>query len=87
MRHQHVGVDIWKMAVTSLSYLGLAFTAWVFLRLVNACFWLPSYLSKQQTQVAKLLEGKLKYSQGKEENKSVSEKQDSEQDEGHIKDE
>lgn len=45
-----VSVDVWKMAVTCMSYVALAFTAWIFLRLLNACFWLPTFLSKYQNQ-------------------------------------
>lgn len=93
MRHQYVGVDVWKMAVTSLSYLALAFTVWVFLRLVNACFWLPSYLTKQQANVTRLFEDKLKSSQFKEEENIEDEEEkeplmkDSDKDEGRFKDE
>lgn len=36
------------MMVTSCTCLALAFFAWVLLRLINACFWLPGYLSKQR---------------------------------------
>lgn len=85
MRHQHVGVDIWKMAITSMSYLALAFTAWVFLRLLNACFWLPSYLTKQQASVAQLEKKILLASQLREEKESLM--KDSDKGEGHIKDE
>lgn len=45
-----VSVDVWKMSVTCMSYVALAFTAWIFLRLLNACFLLPTFLSKYQSQ-------------------------------------
>jgi cyanate permease len=48
MRHQQVSVNIWQMFKTSCTYLALAFCAWLLLRLVNACFWLPGYLSKRR---------------------------------------
>lgn len=47
MKYQKVVVDIWKMFYSSTSYLVLAFLAYILLKLVNACFWLPSYLQKQ----------------------------------------
>lgn len=46
MRTQKVSVDVWKMFYGSCSYLLLAFVAYVFLKLVNGCIWLPSYLKK-----------------------------------------
>lgn len=48
MRKQKVSVDIWKMVFSSCSYLALAFVAWLFLKLICACFWLPKYLQTQQ---------------------------------------
>ncbi|KAG8331505.1 Zinc finger CCHC domain-containing protein 8 [Homalodisca vitripennis] len=48
MKAYSVTLDIWKMLVTCLSYIALAFTAWVFLRLLSACFWLPNFLQKYQ---------------------------------------
>lgn len=48
MRHQQVSVNVWQMVQTSCTYLALAFCAWLLLRLINACFWLPGYLSKQR---------------------------------------
>lgn len=50
MRPQKVSVDIWTMLYSSCSYLALAFVAWIFLRLVQACFWFPSHLKRQLTQ-------------------------------------
>ncbi|KAJ1528087.1 hypothetical protein ONE63_008003 [Megalurothrips usitatus] len=50
MKYQQVTVDVWKMTVTAVSYLALAFAAWVLLRLVSACITLPSYLRKQQAE-------------------------------------
>lgn len=57
MRPQKVSVDVWKMVVSSCYYLGLAFLVWVFLKLVNACIYLPRYLCAQEK---KLEEAKLK---------------------------
>lgn len=48
MRHQKVGVDIWKMMFSSCSYLGLACAVWILIKLVYACFWLPNYLQKEE---------------------------------------
>lgn len=48
MRPQKVSVDVWKMVISSCSYLGLAFMAWVFLKLVYACFRFPGYLKENQ---------------------------------------
>lgn len=48
MRPQKVSVDVWKMVIQSLGYLGLAFMAWVLLKLVYACFRLPSYLRENE---------------------------------------
>lgn len=48
MRTQKVSVNVWQMMLSSCSYLVLAFVAWIFLRLVQACFWFPSYLHKQE---------------------------------------
>lgn len=44
MKTQKVSVDIWKMFYGSCSYLCLAFAAYILLKLVNGCIWLPSYL-------------------------------------------
>ncbi|KAJ3664844.1 hypothetical protein Zmor_000387 [Zophobas morio] len=48
MRNQKVGVDVWKMVFSSCSYLGLACAAWVLIKLVCACFWLPKYLQTEE---------------------------------------
>jgi hypothetical protein len=53
MRHQQVSVNVWQMMLTSSTYLALAFCAWVLLRLINACFWLPGYLTKQRDEELK----------------------------------
>ncbi|KAK7871962.1 hypothetical protein R5R35_004759 [Gryllus longicercus] len=55
MRHQHVGVDVVKMIVSSCSYLALAFAAWVLLRLVQACFYLPGILRRRNEEEAQQL--------------------------------
>lgn len=48
MRTQKVSVDVWKMIFSSCSYLGLACAAWVLIKLVYACFWLPKYLKTEE---------------------------------------
>ena len=48
MRPQNVSVDVWKMVGTMCSYLALAAAAWLFLRLVHACLWLPKHLREQE---------------------------------------
>lgn len=53
MRSQKVSVDVWKMFTSSCSYLVLAVLAWIFLRLVNACFYLPRHLKEQEKRKAK----------------------------------
>lgn len=52
MRTQKVSVNVWQMMLSSCSYLVLAFVAWIFLRLVQACFWFPSYLHKQEAEAS-----------------------------------
>lgn len=44
------------MVFSSCSYLGLACAAWVLIKLVYACFWLPKYL---QTEEQKEKEGQF----------------------------
>lgn len=51
MLSQKVSVDIWKMMYSSCSYLLLAISAWVLLRLVNACIYLPQYLKKNEERL------------------------------------
>lgn len=53
MRVQKVSVDVWKVIITALSCLVLAFMAWVFLRLAYACVLLPGYLKRQNKQIDK----------------------------------
>lgn len=50
MRPQKVSVNVWQMLLSSCSYLFLVFLGWVFVRLVQACFWFPSYMNKQQAR-------------------------------------
>lgn len=52
MRSQKVSVDVWKMIVSSCSYLAVAFMAWVFLKLAYACFWFPGYLQRQHDKLS-----------------------------------
>lgn len=48
MRHQELKINYVQMFFSSGIYLALAFTVWIFLRLVNACFWLPGFLRKRE---------------------------------------
>lgn len=57
MRSQKVSVDVWKMIMSSCSYLAVAFTAWVFLKLIYACFWFPEYLQKQHEKLSVVCDG------------------------------
>ncbi|GFG32932.1 hypothetical protein Cfor_12901 [Coptotermes formosanus] len=67
MRHQQVSVNVWQIVQTSGTYLALAFCAWVLLRLVNACFWLPGCLRKQrEDEIKKEAEEKEKLLEEKE---------------------
>lgn len=50
MRPQKVSVDIFKMIFSSCSYLAVVFAAWIFVKLLYACFWLPAHLKKQSTE-------------------------------------
>lgn len=52
MKNQQVHVDVSLMITTALVYLGLAVSGWILFRLVQACFWLPSYLTKQREEEA-----------------------------------
>lgn len=58
MKHQQVTVDFISMVFTACSYLALAGAVWIFLRLVQACFWLPRHL-KRQNHVQQMLQDKV----------------------------
>ncbi|XP_014476401.1 PREDICTED: nucleolar protein 58 [Dinoponera quadriceps] len=58
MKHQQVTVDMVNMVFTACSYLALAGAVWIFLRLIQACFWLPKHL-KRQNDVQKMLQEKV----------------------------
>ncbi|CAK9804170.1 Ubiquitin carboxyl-terminal hydrolase 1 [Anthophora plagiata] len=45
--YQQISVDFVSMVFTACSYLALAGAVWIFLRLVQACFWLPRHLQRQ----------------------------------------
>ncbi|EFN82062.1 cilia- and flagella-associated protein 251 isoform X2 [Harpegnathos saltator] len=47
-----------NMVFTACSYLALAGAVWIFLRLIQACFWLPKHL-KRQNDVQKMLQDKV----------------------------
>ncbi|XP_012535816.1 trichohyalin isoform X1 [Monomorium pharaonis] len=58
MKHQQVTVDMTSMIFTACSYLALAGAVWIFLRLIQACFWLPKHL-KRQNDVQRMLQEKV----------------------------
>lgn len=58
MKHQQVTIDMTNMVFTACSYLALAGAVWIFLRLLQACFWLPKHL-KRQNDVQKMLQDKV----------------------------
>lgn len=64
MRPQKVSVDVWKMVISSCSYLGLAFLAWVFLKLVYACFRFPGYLKENQRLLETASANKIQFNNG-----------------------
>ncbi|KAL0105568.1 hypothetical protein PUN28_015802 [Cardiocondyla obscurior] len=47
-----------NMIFTACSYLALAGAVWIFLRLLQACFWLPKHL-KRQNDVQNMLQEKV----------------------------
>lgn len=59
MKHQQVTVNMTDMITTAVSYLALAGAVWMFLRLIQACFWLPKHL-KRQNDVQQMLQEKVK---------------------------
>ena len=62
MKYQQISVDFISMVFTACSYLVLAGAVWIFLRLIQACFWLPRHL-KRQNHVQRMLQDKvLKFS-------------------------
>ncbi|XP_076172619.1 uncharacterized protein LOC143149281 [Ptiloglossa arizonensis] len=58
MKHQQISVDFVSMVFTACSYLALAGALWIFLRLIQACFWLPRHL-KRQNDVQRMLQDKV----------------------------
>ncbi|XP_054011587.1 uncharacterized protein LOC128894103 isoform X1 [Hylaeus anthracinus] len=58
MKHQQISVDFVSMVFTACSYLALAGAVWIFLRLIQACFWLPRHL-KRQNDVQRMLQDKV----------------------------
>ncbi|KAK2588034.1 hypothetical protein KPH14_004105 [Odynerus spinipes] len=58
MKHQQITVDVSNMVFTACSYLALAGAVWIFLRLLQACFWLPRHL-KKQNDVQQMLQDKV----------------------------
>ncbi|OAD54486.1 hypothetical protein WN48_06724 [Eufriesea mexicana] len=58
MKYQQISVDFISMVFTACSYLALAGAVWIFLRLIQACFWLPRHL-KRQNNVQQMLRDKM----------------------------
>ncbi|XP_043512644.1 uncharacterized protein LOC122530066 isoform X1 [Frieseomelitta varia] len=58
MKYQQISVDFISMVFTACSYLVLAGAVWIFLRLIQACFWLPRHL-KRQNHVQRMLQDKV----------------------------
>jgi hypothetical protein len=59
MYYQQVSVDLFNMVYTAVAYLALAGAAWLFLRLIQACIWLPSHM-KRQNDVQRMLQNKAR---------------------------
>ncbi|KZC14389.1 hypothetical protein WN55_07010 [Dufourea novaeangliae] len=59
MKHQQISVDFINMVFSTWSYLALAATFWILLRLVQACFYLPQQL-KKQTNMQRMLQDKVR---------------------------
>ncbi|KAF7995318.1 hypothetical protein HCN44_006425 [Aphidius gifuensis] len=58
MKYQLVSVDFVNMVFTAITYLALAGVGWIFLRLIQACFWLPKQL-KKQNDIQQMLQDKV----------------------------
>ncbi|XP_035721897.1 high mobility group nucleosome-binding domain-containing protein 5-like isoform X2 [Vespa mandarinia] len=58
MWRQQITLDLSNMVYTAFSYLALAGAVWIFLRLLQACFWLPRHL-KKQNDVQQMLQEKV----------------------------
>ncbi|XP_047359520.1 uncharacterized protein LOC124952926 isoform X1 [Vespa velutina] len=58
MKRQQITLDFSNMVYTAFSYLALAGAVWIFLRLLQACFWLPRHL-KKQNNVQQMLQDKV----------------------------
>ncbi|XP_050083185.1 nucleophosmin [Anopheles aquasalis] len=56
MKHQQVVPDYAAMVQTSGTCLCLVFCGWVLFKLVQAVFWLPGYLEKNQGRLYQKLE-------------------------------
>uniref|UniRef100_A0A182PNK3 Uncharacterized protein n=1 Tax=Anopheles epiroticus TaxID=199890 RepID=A0A182PNK3_9DIPT len=56
MKHQQVVPDYAAMVKTSGTCLCLVFSGWVLFKLVQAIFWLPGYLEKNQEKLYRRFE-------------------------------
>ncbi|XP_049797949.1 uncharacterized protein LOC126215311 [Schistocerca nitens] len=52
MRQQKVSVDVVRMVTSSAGYLLVAAAAWLLVKLVCACFWLPGELRREGATAA-----------------------------------
>ena len=56
--NQQITVDWANMVYTAVAYLGLATAAWLFLRLIQACFCLPNRM-RRRNDIERMLEQKV----------------------------
>ncbi|KAH8409735.1 hypothetical protein KR222_003276, partial [Zaprionus bogoriensis] len=54
MKHQQVVVDYWTMFKTSGMCLLLAISGFIFLKMVQTIFWLPSHLKRNQQRLEEI---------------------------------
>ncbi|XP_055906644.1 uncharacterized protein LOC129941899 [Eupeodes corollae] len=54
MKNEQVVVDYWKMFKTSGLFLLLACSGYILIKMVQAVFWLPHYLEKNQRKLEDL---------------------------------
>uniref|UniRef100_A0AAG5CR38 Uncharacterized protein n=1 Tax=Anopheles atroparvus TaxID=41427 RepID=A0AAG5CR38_ANOAO len=64
MKHQQVVPDYVAMVKTSGTCLCLVFSGWVLFKLVQAIFWLPGYLEKNQGRLYEQVEQRSRVSKG-----------------------
>lgn len=74
MKNQQVVVDVYLMTQTAVVYLSLALFGWILFRLVQACLWLPGYLSNQnkEDQASLKMTEEVKSTSAKTEDKKLN---------------